>query len=102
MRSMIDERAAFFNSVTLIVYIEKHLGITISDETVEAIRAWDELTLNDLATAVIRSDSSIPPSVIDKVLRSAVHKEFRDAPAPLDFNALLLDAIAKPRKYGGY
>lgn len=102
MRGMVDETAAFWSAITLIMHVEKHLGITITDESVEEVRAWKELTLTDLVTVARRVSSSVSPTLADKAIRSAVRSEFPGAPESPDFTAPLLDAINKPRRYDGY
>jgi hypothetical protein len=41
MRHAMDDNAAFFDAVRIIMYLEEDLGITITDESVEAIRVWN-------------------------------------------------------------
>jgi hypothetical protein len=102
MRRLADDTAAFFNAVAIIVNVEAQLEITITDDAVLEIHDWIELTLHDLVEAVRRSAPSVPANLAEEAIRLAVLKEFPDAPQPLNFTVLLLDALSSPRKYGGY
>ncbi len=98
MRHTADESATFFDAIQILMCVEERLGIEISDETVEAIRPWSDLTLHDLATAVQRADTSQTFFQTEQVVLSAVKAEFPSAPELLDFSLPLLDAIS-PHRY---
>ena len=102
MRKLVDETATAVNALKIITQAEKLLNVTIPDEFVEEIDALNELTLADLAAVAHRSSPSSSSTVIDDVIRSAVRAEFPSAPEPLDYKLPLIDALSRPRKYGGY
>jgi transcription elongation factor Elf1 len=101
MRRKIDEVNTFVDAVRILMHVGEQLGITIEDETVEAIRPWIDLTLHDLATAANRSNLSNAPAQCDHAVRLAVRAIFPKAPETLDFAAPLLDAISQRRNKEG-
>jgi hypothetical protein len=102
MRRSVDEVAIFSSALPIIMHVEKHLGITITDESAEEVCARNELTLTDLASLVRRASPSVSPTLADEAIVSAVRSEFPRAPESPDFTAPLLDAISKQPHYGGY
>lgn len=101
MRRTIDETATFWKAVQIIVHVEGRLGITIADETVEAICNWNDLTLQHLVTAVERSHPSGAAASARDAVAAAIRAEFPNAPATPDYSIPLLDAIGPRRGYGG-
>jgi len=99
MRRGLDESQGFVVAVEILMRLEEELGITIEDETVEAIRPWAELTLNDLAMAAGRSTSSHDVTEIDRVIRAVIRSNYPEASEPLKLNVPLLNATSRCRRY---
>ena len=94
---MIDDWTSFFDAVTIIMRIEKQLGLTIEDDELEPGLSKGQLTLGEVARVVEKV--SPKPVPVREVVQGAVLAEYPNAPRPLDFDVPLLEALGR-RKYG--
>jgi len=100
VRGMVEETATFFSAMKIMLRVEDHLGITITDELAKETCEEHELTLANLATLAMRASPSVSPALADDAIRSAVRIEFPGAPESPDFAAPLLEAIGKTPQFG--
>jgi hypothetical protein len=94
--SLVEDTTNFFYAVEILMQLEKAYGISVAGETVEVIRPWSELTLQDLATAAERSSGWLNSVCACEAVYTAVRKEFPNAPESLDFTVPLRDALGSP------
>ncbi len=91
--STVEDTTNFFYAVEILMQLEKACGISVADETVENIRPWEELTLQDLVIAAERSSEQQNSAWAYEAVYTAVRKEFPHAPESLDFTVPLRDAL---------